>query len=175
MRALTIVVAIALPVAASAQNAYIPQPRIPQTSVPGVAGTPGQLPGVGVGVIAPLQNGRGAVIVAPGQGSGYVLTPHQAWGSAVVVPGASPTYVVPNAGGGTAIIGPDYGTTLVRPNPAGGTTIVGPGQPATLIVPTQPGGSVILSPAGTGYVVPTPHGGYVQPPGDAPPAVIYQR
>jgi hypothetical protein len=86
-----------------------------------------------------------------------------------------PTYVVPSAGGGTAIVAPDYGTTLIRPNPAGGTTIIGPDQPTTLIVPTQQGGSVILGPGGTGYIVPTPHGTYIQPPGYVPPAVIYQR
>lgn len=178
MRAFAILVAAVLPAIAAAQNPYIPQPIIPQTSVPGVAGYPGghlpYAPGVGVGIVAPIQGGAGALIVAPGQSPSYILTPEHTWGSAIVAPGMSPTYVVPSAGG-TAIFTPDYGTTLIRPNPAGGTTIIGPDQPATLIVPTQQGGSVILGPTGTGYVVPTPHGTYIQPPGSAPPAVIYHH
>lgn len=177
MRALAILVTMALPVVAAAQAPYIPQPIIPQTSVPGVPAYPGAYPAQspGVGIIAPIQGGGGAVIVAPGQPPGYVLTPDHSWGSAVVVPGGSPTYVVPGPDGGTTILGPNYGTTYIRPNPAGGTTIIGPDQPTTLIVPTQQGGSVILGPGGTGYIVPTPHGSYIQPPGYAPPAIIYQR
>ena len=36
------------------------------------------------------------------------------------------------------------------------------------------GSSVIVGPGGTGYVVPTPQGTYIQPPGYVPPAVIYR-
>jgi hypothetical protein len=167
-----------LPDIAAAQAAAIPQPTIPRTHVPGAVadplGDPYRSPGAGVGLIAPVQGG-GAVIVAPGQAPGYVVTPQNSWGAAIIAPGQDPAYAVPSAGGGTAIVGPGYDTLLVRPNPAGGTTIVGPNQPTTLIVPTQRGGSVILAPEGTGYVVPTPHGGYIQPPGNAPPSVILQR
>jgi hypothetical protein len=152
----------------------IPQTAIPQTSVPGASAGYPYSPGVGVGVVAPIQGG-GAVILAPGQvAPGYVITREQAWGTGVVGSGVGPTYVVPNAGG-TTILSPGYGATYIRPNPAGGTTIIGPGQPTTLLVPTQRGGSVILGPGGTGYVVPTPQGTLIQPPGDAPQSIILGR
>ncbi|MCL4799002.1 MAG: hypothetical protein KJ025_05400 [Burkholderiales bacterium] len=170
MRAIAMLVA-AFPVAVLAQ--YIPQPVIPQTSVPGAgySGSYQQAPGVGVGVVAPLQGG-GAVIVGPGQARGYIVTDRNPWGTGVIGPGGAATYVVPNAGGST-ILSPG-GTTIVRPNPAGGTTIIGPNQPTTLFVPTERGGSVILGPGGTGYIVPTPQGTYVQPPAN-PPLIIYDR
>ena len=177
MRALAILLAAAVPIAAAAQGSYIPQPIIPQTSVPGAAVYPGGYPAQspGVGVVAPVQGGGAAVIVAPGQAPGYILTPNNEWGSAVVAPGVSPTYVVPNAAGGTAVISPDYGTTYIQPNPVGGTTIIGPNQPTTVIAPTHQGGSVIVGPGGTGYIVPAPNGAYIQPPpGGAPPGFIYQ-
>jgi hypothetical protein len=177
MRALVILVA-ALPAAVFGQaGTIIPQPIIPEASVPGAGPAhafPGAGPGVGVGVVAPIQGG-GAVILAPGHPPGYVVTPYRPWGAGGVGPGGA-TYVVPGPGGGTTILSPNHGTTIIRPNPAGGTTIIGPNQPTTLIMPTESGGSVILGPGGTGYVVPAPDGAYIQPPGSAPPpAVIYHR
>ncbi|MCZ7564383.1 MAG: hypothetical protein M5U08_11915 [Burkholderiales bacterium] len=170
MRVLAMLVA-AFPAAVLAQ--VIPQPVIPQTSVPGAGHAPRyQQPGMGVGVIAPIQGG-GAVVVAPGQvAPGYFVTDQNPWGTGLVGPGGAPTYIVPNAGGST-ILSPG-GTTIIRPNPAGGTTIIGPNQPTTLFVPTGRGGSVILGPGGTGYVVPTPQGTYIQPPAQ-PPLIIYDR
>jgi len=167
---------VAVPVVVLAQGpTLVPGPTIPQTVIPG-AGHSSQYmlrqPGVGVGVIAPVQGG-GAVIVAPGYGAGYGIAPEYGWGAGVAGPGS--TYVVPSPGGGTTIVGPGYGTTIVRPNPAGGTTIIGPNQPSTLIVPTQRGGSIILGPGGTGYAVPAPHGTYIQPPGGTGPLIIYDR
>lgn len=164
---------LAYPVSGVAQSAtVIPQTMIPQSGVPG-AGPP-RSPGVGVGVVAPLQGG-GAVIVGPGQvAPGYVITQDQPWGTGVVGPGGQPTYIVPNAGGST-ILTPGYGTTYIRRNPAGGTTIIGPNQPATVIAPTGRGGSVIVGPGGTGYIVPTPQGAYIQPPGNYPPSIILNR
>jgi hypothetical protein len=175
--AAVVIMVVASPMTVLAQSsALIPQPMIPQTHVPGAgpaSGYTGYGPGVGVGVVAPIQGG-GAVVVAPGYPPGYVVTPAHPLGAGAVGPGGA-TYVVPGAGGGTTILSPNYGTTIIRPNPAGGTTIIGPNQPTTLIMPTEQGGSVILGPGGTGYVVPTPHGSYIQPPGSAPPAVIYHR
>ncbi len=161
----------ALPAAAPAQSpTVIPQTMIPQAGVPGASHPRSP----GVGVVAPLQGG-GAVVVGPGQTApGYVITQDRPWGTGVVGPGGAPTYVVPNAGG-TTILTPGYGTTYVRPNPAGGTTIIGPNQAPTYITPTQRGGSVILGPGGTGYVVPTPQGTYVQPPSGYPPSIILNR
>jgi hypothetical protein len=115
--------------------------------------------------------------VSPGQQlPGYVITPQNSWGTGVITPGTPPTYIVPNNAGGTAIVTPGYGPTLIRPNPAGGTTIIGPDQGTTVIAPTRRGGggSVIVGPGGTGYLVPTPQGTYIQPPGSVPPAVIYR-
>jgi len=165
----------AFPAAVLAQGGtIIPQTAIPQTSVPGASAAYPYSPGVGVGVVAPIQGG-GAVIVGPGQvAPGYVITQPQPWGTGVVGPGGQPTYIVPNAGGST-IVSPGYGTTYIRRNPAGGTTIIGPNQPTTVIAPTGRGGSVIVGPGGTGYVVPTPHGAYIQPPGSYPPSVILGR
>lgn len=163
----------ASPVTVLAQSAtVIPQPMIPQTSVPGAsAGYPYS---AGVGVVAPIQGG-GAVIVAPGQvAPGYVITQPQPWGTGVVGPGGQPTYIVPNAGGST-ILTPGYGTTYIRRNPAGGTTIIGPNQPTTVIAPTGRGGSVIVGPGGTGYVVPTPQGTYIQSPGYGSSSIILNR
>jgi hypothetical protein len=129
---------------------------------------------VGGAVVGVPAGGGTGTIIAPGQAlPGYVITPQGSWGTGVVTPGNPPTYIVPNAGG-TAVVTPGYGPTLIRPNPAGGTTIVGPDQGTTVIAPTGRGGAVIVGPGGTGYAVPTPHGAYIQPPGGAPPAVIYR-
>lgn len=163
----------AFPAAVLAQSgAIIAQTMIPQTSVPGAsAGYPRS---GGIGVVAPIQGG-GAVIVGPGQvAPGYVITQPQPWGTGVVGPGGQPMYIVPNAGG-TTVLTPGYGTTYIRRNPAGGTTIIGPNQPTTVIAPTGRGGSVIVAPGGTGYVVPTPHGAYIQPPGYGSSSVILGR
>jgi len=152
----------------------IPQTAIPQTRVPGASAGYPYSPGVGVGVVAPTQGG-GAVILAPGQvAPGYVITRDQAWGTGIVGSGIGPTYVVPNAGG-TTILSPGFGATYIRPNPVGGTTIIGPNQPTTVIAPTGRGGSVIVGPGGTGYIVPTPQGTYIQPPGNAPQSIILGR
>jgi hypothetical protein len=43
------------------------------------------------------------------------------------------------------------------------------------VAPSPGGGATILGPGGApGYVVPTPQGAYVQPPGSAPPAFIFR-
>jgi hypothetical protein len=155
MRLLPILL-FALPAIASAQL----YPMLPQQGVQPI-------------YAAPVQGG-GAVIVSPGQSPTYV-TPDAGWGgSAIVSPGAPPTYIVPGNAGGSAIVTPGYGTTLVRPNPMGGTTVVPSNQMPTYIVPNQRGGSTIVGPGGIGYAVPTPHGAYIQPPGNVPPTVIYR-
>jgi hypothetical protein len=178
----------ALPLAATAQGyPVIADPMAPAVPPTGLIGTPaigapalGVLPGGAPLLGAPVGGAPGtggAVIVSPGQQlPGYVITPQNSWGTGVITPGNPPTYIVPNNAGGTAIVTPGYGPTLIRPNPAGGTTIIGPDQGTTVIAPTRRGGggSVIVGPGGTGYLVPTPQGTYIQPPGSVPPAVIYR-
>lgn len=184
--------ALGLPLAVVAQGQPVLDPMAPAVPPTGLIGTPaigapalGVLPGGAPAVGAPLLGAPvggapgtgGAVIVSPGQQlPGYVITPQNSWGTGVITPGNPPTYIVPNNAGGTAIVTPGYGPTLIRPNPAGGTTIIGPDQGTTVIAPTRRGGggSVIVGPGGTGYLVPTPQGTYIQPPGSVPPAVIYR-